>query len=192
VKISKISIPAKTLGHIFWLMLVAGTWWFANQLKLGAPAPKHESGQIDYYTTNLIRTVMNAEGKPKETLIAERMTHYKSDDHSFMVQPVMTLFKEDQKPWIVHAKTATLLAGGETVLMHDDVLVTRELSDGGQMVITTRNVTYIPDKNYAETAEDAQVVSPHDKTTGHGAQIYFEPDLLINLLSKVRRWHEVQ
>ena len=188
----KISIPSNALGYTFWILLVAGTWWLANHIKLGEPASKRESGQVDYYTTKLIRTVMNAEGIPKETLTAERMTHYKNDDHSFLVQPVMTLFKKDQKPWVIHAKTATLLAGGDTILMHDDVLVTRELSDGGEMVITTRNVTYIPDKNYAETAEDAQVVSPGDKTTGHGAQIYFEPDLLINLLSKVKRWHEVQ
>jgi lipopolysaccharide export system protein LptC len=188
----KISIPTNALGYTFWMLLVAGTWWYANQMKSGAPAPKHESGQIDYYTTNLIRTVMNAEGEPKEILTAEKMTHYKADDHSFLVQPIMTLFKKDQKPWIIHAKTATLLAGGDTIQMHDDVLVTREMSDGGQMEITTRNVTYIPDKNYAETAEDAQIVAPHEKTTGHGAQIYFEPDLLINLLSQVRRRHEVQ
>lgn len=188
----KISVPTNALGYTFWILLVAGTWWFANHIKLSEPAPKRESGQVDYYTTNLIRTVMNAEGIPKETLIAERMTHYKNDDHSFLVLPVMTLFKEGKKPWIIHSKTATLLEGGKTILMHDDVLVTRELSDGGQTEITTRNVTYIPDKNYAETAEDAQMVAPHDKVTGHGAQIYFEPDLLITLLSQVRRRHEVQ
>lgn len=188
----KISIPSIPIDHIFWLLLVAATWWFADQLKLVEPALKRETGQVDYYSTKLTRTVINADGLPKETLYAERLTHYKNDDHSFMEQPVMTLFKEGEKPWIVHARTATLLAGGETVLMHDDVLVTREMSDGGQMEITSRNVTYIPDRNYAETAEDAQIVAPHEKTTGHGAQIYFEPDLLITLLSQVRRWHEVQ
>jgi lipopolysaccharide export system protein LptC len=173
--------------------VAAGTWWLAETLTPKETAgPRPSRGPVDYYSTNVSRTVMSPEGIAKELLFAETMTHYKNDDRTEMDKPVMTLFKEGRPPWVINSETATTLSGGAEVVMNGDVLILRETKDGGTLEIVTRNVKYIPDRHYAETAEDVIIRAPREETHGTGMQVYFEPDLKFNLLADVRRKHEMR
>jgi lipopolysaccharide export system protein LptC len=134
--------------------------------------------------------VLTPEGIPKEILVAELMTHYKDDDRTEMENPVMTLYKEGQEPWIIRSESGTSLAGGQAVLLRGEVLITRKDSKGEELKIVTSNVKYTPDKNFAETREHVLMLSKDDKTSAIGAEVTFEPVLKINLLADVRRKHE--
>lgn len=173
--------------------LAAGTWWLADYLTpKEAPVTKQSRGKVDYYSTNVSRTVMTPQGKPKSLLFAVTMTHYTGTDETEMEKPVMTLYKPDASPWVIHADTATSLSGGSAVYLNGNVLITRETSRGDIFRIVTRNVKYDPDKDYAETAEHATIFGPQDELSGTGMQVYFEPELKANLLADVRRKHDVR
>ncbi|MCX7109069.1 MAG: LPS export ABC transporter periplasmic protein LptC [Proteobacteria bacterium] len=175
------------------VLLAGGTWWLAEKL-----TPKdifqHNVGHdpVDYYSKNIHRTVLTAEGLPKEDLFAPLMTHYKDDDRTELDKPVQTLYKEGGEPWVIHSDAGTLLSGGKAVLLRGDVLITRKNEKGEELRIMTSNVKYIPDQEYAETAEHVLMLGPDDASSGTGAQVYFEPFLVINLLADVRRKHEIR
>lgn len=172
------------------LVAAGGSWWLAESfVEKETVKPKDDNSQIDYFAKNLHRTVLDREGKPKENLFAELMTHYKNDNRTVMEKPTMTLFKSDGEPWVIHAEKGTSLAGGEAVLLDGKVVIARKSGDD-EVKIYTSNVKYTPDTNYAETAERILMVSKDDSTSATGAQVYFEPVLKINLLANVRRKHE--
>jgi lipopolysaccharide export system protein LptC len=183
--------PRALATHLLLALLAAGSWWLAESL-----APKDEaenkvdSSQVDYYSKNIHRTVLTAQGTPKEALFAEVMTHYKDDNRTDMDGPVMTLYKDGGEPWTIRAEKGTSLSGGQAVLLRGKVLITRKDNNGEEMEILTSNVTYTPGRDYAETAEPVLMRSKDDTTRATGAQVTFEPVLKINLLADVRRKHE--
>jgi len=183
--------PRAIATNLTLLLLAGGSWWLAESLvQKEAVEAQVDNSQIDYFAKNIQRTVLSPEGKPEEVLFAELMTHYKDDNRTVMDKPTMTLYKKGGEPWIIHAEKGTSLAGGEAVLLHGKVLISRDNGKGEELKIHTSNVKYIPDKDYAETAERILMVSKDDATSGTGAQVYFEPVLKINLLADVRRKHE--
>jgi len=185
--------PKAIANKLIWVVLAGGTWWVAEEITpKDIIESKANKDQVDYYSKNITRTVLTAEGIPKEKLFAPLMTHYKDDDRTELDKPIETLYKKKGEPWVIHASSGTLLAKGETVLLHDDVLITRKNDKGEEMRIITTNVKYIPNKDYAETADHVLMLGPNDASSGNGAQVNFEPALKINLLTDVRRKHEVR
>ena len=185
--------PKTIASYLILILLAGGTWWLADWLSPNEEAEsKADLSQVDYYSGNIHRTVLTPEGNRKEVLFSELMTHYKDDDRTEMVKPVLTLYKSKGEPWIIHSDTGTSQSGGKAVLLHGNVLITRKNDKGEELRIITKNVKYIPETEYAETAEHVQMLGPHDASSGTGAQVYFEPALKINLLADVRRKHETQ
>ncbi len=185
--------PKTIANKLIWVVLAGGAWWVAENITpKDIIEPQANQDQVDYYSKNITRTVLNEEGIPKEKLFAPLMTHYKNDDRTELDKPIETLYKKQGEPWIIHASSGTLLSKGETVLLHGDVLITRKNDKGEEMRIITTNVKYIPNQDYAETADHVLMLGPNDASSGNGAQVNFEPALKINLLSDVRRKHEVR
>jgi len=183
--------PKVVATNTILLLVAAATWWLAESLvQKETVEAKADTSQIDYFAKNIRRTVLSTEGKPNEVLFADMMTHYKDDNRTVMEKPTMTLYKKGGEPWVIHAEKGTSLAGGEAVLLHGKVLISRDLDKGDELKIYTSNVKYTPEKNYAETEERVLMVTRDDATSGTGAQVYFEPVLKINLLADVRRKHE--
>jgi lipopolysaccharide export system protein LptC len=174
-------------------LAAASSWWLAEALiEREAGEAKLSAGKVDYYSTDIHRKVLNLEGKPKELLFAETMTHYQDDDRTDMNRPVMTLYKENKPPWVIRADTGTALTGGITIFMNGNVRITR-VNDAGETVeIITRNVRYVPDTQYADTTEHVTILSPNDQLDGNGMKVHFEPELNANILANVRRKHEMR
>jgi len=171
-----------------------GTWWAAEILSpKDEPAPKLAPGKVDYASKNLRRTVMDEEGRPKELLLAETLTHYEDDNHSELTKLVMTLYVKEGPPWIIIADSAYVPGDGEVIQLNGKVLVLREADKNGRTVrIETTNARVQPTNNFAETDEHITVLSPPDTMTGTGAKVNFGDNLSYTILSDVRRKHEVQ
>jgi lipopolysaccharide export system protein LptC len=184
---------SKITAYLLLALAAGGSWWLAELL---APSDEKNAtqdlGPVDYYSKQLRRTVLDETGQPKETLVAKTLTHYKKGDRAEMEKPVMTLFKQGGKPWIIEAETGTSLPKANIVFMNGEVLISRENERGEKLKIITRNVKYEPGKHYAETAEPTRMLAPDDTLDSKGAQIQFEPSLLIKLLADVRRKHEMR
>lgn len=181
------------VGKLALLLLALGTWWLADKLTPKFVAEKKsDTSQMDYFSKDITRTVLTDQGIPKEKLFAPMMTHYRDRDRTELESPTQTLYKKDAQPWVIHSEKGTLLDGGKEVLLRGDVLITRKNDQGEELRIMTKNVKYIPDQEYAETDEHVLMLGPNDASSGTGAQVNFEPALLIKLLADVRRKHEIR
>lgn len=179
------------LSNLLLLLLAGATWWLAENL---APKDtveaKADSSTVDYYSKNIKRIALTPEGKPKEVLFARRMEHHKDDNSTVMNQPVMTLHKKGGEPWVIRSDSGISQGDGKAVLLNGKVFITRKDSKGKELKIITANVKYLPDQDFAETAEPLRMLAEGDETRATGAQVQFEPTLKITLLADVWRKHE--
>lgn len=168
------------------------TWWVAKSLMPAEELPyKPPLGQIDYYSYNLRRVVMDETGQAKDQLEAEKLIHYEQDNRTELTHPKMTLYTKKGPPWIIQAESANTMDNGEIVFLHGSVHVLRDADENGRAIhIETSEVRVKPDEQYAETDQWIQVASPPDTLTGVGAQVHFGDSLSYTVLSKVRRQHE--
>lgn len=186
---------AATRSFLVYLMLalaVVGTFWLAD--KLAPPEEAREAkppGQIDYYARNIRRHTSDLQGRRRNILDAEKLTHYHDDDHSELEHPVLTLFSSDGPPWIIHGERGTVSSRSTDVFLEGPVLVTRAADRKGRTFrAETSNVRVKPDENYGETEDFVEIVSPPDELSGIGMQVHFGKALKVTVLSSVRRKHE--
>lgn len=190
------SIPVLTrkslTAHLALALLAGATWWAAETWFSDEPAERRETaGAVDYYSNGVKRTVYDANGKPENLLLATHMEHFKGDDHTELDRPIMTLYQDTGgSPWIIQSDTGILQSGGELLLLNGAVFITKDNDKGEQLKITTRNVRYQPAKEYAETAEAVRMETPSDLLTGVGMEAQLKPNLILKVLSEVRRTHE--
>jgi len=183
-------LPSIAAGFV----LMAGSWWLAQQLgPADEQAVKLQPGKVDYYTRGLKRTVMDIDGNPKEYLVTDEMVHYDQEDKAELEAPIMTLYAKDGPPWVIHSETATIPGDSDFIFLNGNVLVLRDANNEGRtMRIETTNVRAQPNQDYAETDEDIRVISPPDYMSGTGATINFGNELKYKILGNVRRKHEVE
>jgi lipopolysaccharide export system protein LptC len=182
-------------SHVALGVLALLSWWAASFL---APPPEKtdetgEPGKIDYYSKNVKRITMDEHGKPKQLLFAVTLTHYQNDDHTELTEPVLTLYGREGPPWVIRSETALLPANSDTIYLNGNVLIMRDSDKTGRTLrIVTRNARVQPDRDYAETSEFIQVLSPPDELSGTGAEVHFGDDLKVRILSDVRRKHDTR
>ena len=180
--------------HLALAVLAVASWWGVEHFGPSRERPTQLTpGKVDYYSKGLRRMVLDDAGKPKELLIVDELVHYENDNRSELANPVMTLYVAKGPPWVIHAESATVPGQGDEINLHGDVLVTRDADERGRtMRIETSNARVQPNRKYAETDEDITVLSPPDSMTGTGAQFSFGDNLHYQVMSNVRRTHEVQ
>ncbi len=184
-------MPKTVWAYLFLTVLALASWWLAELITPQQEAvPIPTGSNIDYYSNNVVRVVMNPDGTPKQRLIAETMTHYLEEDRTELTRPVLTLYSKTTPPWVIRADTGTISSGGETLFLGGNVLITRAGAEDTRPVeAITKNLKVEPDKQYAETAEHVDVLSPPDHVTGTGMQAHFGDNLNITLLADVRGKH---
>jgi lipopolysaccharide export system protein LptC len=191
-----VSIPVITrkylVAHLALVAIAGATWWAAEAWFSDEPSERRETaGAVDYYSKGVKRTAYDADGKAANLLLAANMEHFKGDDHTELDRPIMTLYQDNgEPPWIIRSDTGTLQSGGDLLLLNGTVFITKDNDKGEQLKITTRNVRYQPAKEYAETAEAVRMETPTDLLTGVGMEAQLKPNLILKVLSEVRRTHE--
>lgn len=186
--------PKSLAAYLILAVLAAVSWWVAESLFPDEPRVLHETaGAVDYYSKGVKRIAYDPSGKAKNLLVAPAMVHFKADGRTELERPVMTLFQEDGRPpWFIESESGVLQSGGDLLLLNGAVVITKNNDKGEQLKITTRNVRYQPPKDYAETAEAVRMETPSDLLTGVGMEAQFKPNLIIKVLSEVRRKHEAR
>ena len=177
-----------------WLVVLAViglstlSWWMPIEQApvatlVSAPEKRHI---IDYFLSNFDLTTMNAEGRPRYYLQADWMQHYKDDDTSQLTKPRLTIFRPSASRWFVSSNRAVVAAGGESVLLQDDVKLQR-LPDNGRNIleIDTSSLRVLPDKEFAETDQPVAIVNYLGITRAVGMQADLKRQRLI-LQAQVR------
>ncbi len=99
------------------LMAIMAGWLYQEQLQQRElpTADLEIPDNIDYYFTDMTYRVVKDTGETAYRFESPRLEHHLRGDTSFIQQPAMTIFRDDDV-WTVHAQTAELKH--ETEVMH--------------------------------------------------------------------------
>lgn len=147
-------------------------------------------GGAEYFSNGYTKWEMDATGKLKNKLIADKVIHY-DDDTTHSVKPVMFFYNEKTQPWVVRAETGILSADGKDLFLNGKSVVSRASTEGTkELTINTSNLRVKPETSYAETNEWAELISPPNVTTGTGMKMVFVSPVHLELLANVKGKYE--
>lgn len=174
------------------MVLAIGSWWFFQASTETSSGAKTEPLRgSDYFSTGYSKIEMDANGIPKNKVIADRVVHYTDNDSTELDNPVMTIYKTDAPDWVIRSETGIVPAGGRDMFLNGKVYIQRAKAKGKKpIIINSSNMRVKPEQDYAETDEWAELIMPPNRTTGVGMQANFGEPLRIKLLTKVRGNYE--
>ncbi len=175
--------------QIFPLLLMAVlaglTFWLDQAIQPDAAAPEAGRQDPDYIVENVIAHRMDAEGRIKHTLRAERLTHYPHDDSTHLVAPHFTSHAS-RTPMTITSRTARVSSGGEHVYFETDVRAVRAAdAKRSEMVMETSFLHVTPDANTART--DRPVTITDANTVAHAIGLELNSETrIVKFLSRFR------
>lgn len=151
------------------------------------PVQPGNAHRPDSFARNFKKITMTEEGKPKYTLFARGMVHFKENDVTRLKMPQFSYFSPDSPPWVVRSQRGSIRSQGETIFLTGDVSITRNAAPGIEpIIINTQKLIIKPKIDYAETSEFAELISNRNRVSGIGLSFYFGEHKTIKLFSNVR------
>ena len=141
----------------------------------------------DTFMENFTTRIMNTKGVPTHQLRAAYMAHYPYDDHSDFTSPQFTIYRPSGEQWIVSAEKGTSEKGTEKILLHGEVIMTRQLTPTAEvdLEIRTRDLIIQPDNAFAETNQPITITRGESVLQSDGVRAFFDEGR-VELLSRVR------
>jgi lipopolysaccharide export system protein LptC len=198
----------------FYLLLIVTTlmsWWLVKLT--GVDESNTISNAVhspDYFAQDYSKWTMDAQGKLKEQLIADKVSHY-DDNTTQLSQPSLLTFanstpkktaankdsmtnKEPQgAAWLIKAEQGLLSADGKQLELTNKVFINRvnTTKKANALTINTSNLHVELDSHKAETKEWVELLSPPQKTTAIGMKVVFIEPIVVRLLARVQGKYEV-
>ncbi len=163
------------------LAILAGlTFWLDRAVgPSGAPRDGSLRHDPDYIVDKLRSTRLDAAGRVKHTLHAERMLHYPDDDSTVLIAPKLVSHGASRSPLTITSRTARISANGENVYFEDDVTVRRApYADKSELILRTAYLHVIPDDNIARTDRPVSIIDANTLVTAHGLELNSETRIL--------------
>lgn len=181
-------------AYLWLLLLAALSAWLVSLTDFEETAPAVKTAHsVDYFSSNYSKTEMDALGKPKSVLRAEKMLHYSDSNITELIAPFMTFYNEGEPPWEIRSETAQVSADGKDLLLRGKALVERaEAPNVRKLIVRSSNLRVKPEKSYAETDDWAELISPPNITSGTGMKATFKKPIHLQLLSNVKGRYEVK
>ncbi|APZ43933.1 LPS export ABC transporter periplasmic protein LptC [Acidihalobacter ferrooxydans] len=175
------------LGAVI-LATVAMTAWLYAQLFPPATRSTQPVSGVNYSADGVVLTQMRSSGTPSYRLRAASLSHTIPDDITHLRDIVLTLFPAQGTPVTLITPRADLLAGGQTVVMPGQVVITRP-TRSGEMRLTTSAVRVNIHTQTADTQALATLTGPGYRIQGLGLHGNFA-DHIIELLHDVRSTYQ--
>ncbi len=185
---------AEQCKNFFFLLLIfLISMWAVNY----APDQEIEKRPItmdqnaEYFALSYSKIQMNEFGLTDSKLTADFAANYSGDIGTELTSPEMIVYKKDMPPWVIRSKTGHISADGKKIFMNGQVFIDRAAAEGVREVnIKTTNLRVLPDQNYAETDDWAELVSGLDRISGVGMELFYQDPLYIKLLANIKGLHE--
>ncbi|OQK17126.1 hypothetical protein AU255_04285 [Methyloprofundus sedimenti] len=144
-----------------------------------------------YFAVSYSKIEMNEFGLADSKLTADFAANYNGDIGTELTNPEMIVYKKVAPPWVIRSKTGHVSADGNKIFMNGPVFIDRAEAEGVREVnIKTSNLRVLPERNYAETDDWAELVSGLDRISGVGMELFYQDPLYIKLLANVKGLHE--
>lgn len=152
------------------LLLLAGlTLWLERTSQPDAVSQRAARHDPDYVIDNFTARRFDAEGKLYQTLEARQMRHYPDDDSTEADLPRM-VYHTEQKTFL-NSDTAWIDSGAKTIVLKENVRVTRENAKGPPTQITTSILTVLPDDEIARTQAPVTITQGQTVINGKGLEV---------------------
>lgn len=156
------------------LALLAGlSFWLQQAIDL--PPPKRD-GKLrhdpDTLVDNFVIRRLNSAGQLQYELKAPHMRHFADDDSSLIQEPDFTYLRPNAPNLGLRGKQAEVRDKGDTVLLHEDVVITRAASPGGAALEARTSVlTVKPEQGIAFTDAPVDITQGGSWLKGTGMHI---------------------
>ncbi|WP_069470572.1 LPS export ABC transporter periplasmic protein LptC [Candidatus Marithrix sp. Canyon 246] len=175
-----------------WLVLIvfamASTWLMYSLEQDFSVNPTINPNLSDYTLKNFTSVQLNEQGRLKNKLLAETMTHYPTINTK-LTKPYLIFYKQDKPTWTVRSQRGEISPNNNEVwLLGNANLHKLHPNPTKQLKIISKDLWVILNKEYAETAKASTIISNTTTTHSVGMQV-FMPIEKIHLLSKVRGYY---
>lgn len=167
------------------VLTVAGGLAIINtvQTDTSLARPSHEP---DAYMTNLNYQAFNNDGLLHVHLKAPRMSHFPNDNSSQFLKPDVIMYTDSGIPWQVTSDHGRSKQGSKKIYLWGNVVIHQPSRPGlPETTIKTSQITVYPERQFAETKKDVEILRPGSKTSATGLQANFKTGIF-KLLSNSR------
>ncbi|MDD5276633.1 MAG: LPS export ABC transporter periplasmic protein LptC [Methylovulum sp.] len=184
--------PARKYSYVVLVAIALASAWLVKEMDYDVighgPSSAHSP---DYFSIGYTKLEMDAEGRQKNKLLADKMTHYSDDGTTHTVRPMVFFYNEKTSPWVVQSETGELSADGKMLSLNGKVVIERAKGHATRpLKINTANLKVKPETSYAETSERVELISPPNVTTGTGMRLVFVAPIHLELLANVQGNYE--
>jgi lipopolysaccharide export system protein LptC len=174
------------MGWLFLVILAMASTWLMYSLERDFSVNSAINPHIsDYSLKNFTSIQLDEQGKLKNKLLAETMTHY-SSINTKLTKPYLIFYKENTPTWTVRSQRGEISPNNNEVwLLGQANLHKLHSNPNKRLKIKSKDLWIILNKEYAETKEASTIISQNSTTHSVGMHV-FMPIEKINLLSKVR------
>lgn len=171
-------------------LLAAGLgYWSPGNDSLGKRPASPGEQTIDFYMTNSKIVQFNEQGQLHYSFNAERLDHVQQTDVSLMHKPDLELWRGSEYPWHITSERGQASPGGEQIDLYDKVRIERHDAKQRPFVLTTSELSYQTETDFARTDKPIQIDSAQGVTTATGMNAYLKQGT-VKLLSTVRGRYE--
>lgn len=179
--------PSQLFPLILLAMLAGLTFWLKSAVDRESPASNgKQRHDPDAIAENFVVRRFDAGGQVKYRLSAPRLVHYPDDDSSEIDGPHLFAFQPGAPDLEASARTARVLAKGDSVLLRQDVTLQRAATGGRPPLIARMPELLIhPEAGTAQTGGPVDIEYGASTLQGVGMQFDNNASTLV-LQSQVR------
>ncbi|MFN2308501.1 MAG: LPS export ABC transporter periplasmic protein LptC [Gammaproteobacteria bacterium] len=186
-------MPVRGILPILVIALAAlSSWWLYHQVMQAPPAQEVQDQNPDAFADTIDLSSLDADGRLASRLWAKRMLHYPQDDSSTLEAPYLEVYRPDEPPWQVRARSGRISAGGAEIRLEGNVDIQRAGNATIRPVqITTTVMRVFPEREYAETDAAVTFRSTGLVARSLGMRAYLDQGR-VELPARVRATHQPQ
>jgi len=178
----------------FLIMCVLGTSWLLYQHQSKPKTHKAINELLEEYMYNVQVENFDTEGALVQNLQAHYWAFVPKEGRSLLEHPEVTVFKKDNTHWILQAQKGQAFHEHLAVTPHhiefwDKVILRRTGNETSPMELQTEQLSYFPEKKFAESKQYVTLTKPGTRITGHGLKAYLDKGQ-VELLQDVTTYYE--
>lgn len=149
---------APVLAILLLLVVVGTSYWYSRTMRIPRSAPAPKPGTPDVVVDRVVITQFDAQGKARNKLFAEKLTHYDVNDNIELASPRLVSLRPDQPQVDARAQRGRIEDAGERVHLMGSVLITRAATETEPpMRLSTEYLLALPDKDRFSTDKPVEM-----------------------------------
>lgn len=173
------------------LLLLAAIYWLNLQVQPGAAASNNKlRHEPDYIIDNFTATTLDAQGKIRFVMSAQKMLHYPDDDTTHLTLPHINSMTVEKPPMHMSALKGEVSSKGDEVFLRDNVIIVRPAyADKSELTFSTNYLHVLPNKDLVQTDQAINMVDARTKLDAVGMELDNKTHI-VKFLSQVKSTYE--